>query len=81
MGNPFTGPDAVDRYRAIVTLPYLTVINALAWEQAGGSVNMLQRIICRDARLVAELKGKDLACWCPLSEACHADVLLEIFNP
>jgi len=27
-----------------------------------------------------ELAGKDLACWCPLSEPCHADVLLEIAN-
>ena len=23
------------------------------------------------------LRGKDLACWCPLDQACHADVLLE----
>lgn len=29
---------------------------------------------------VAELRGKDLACWCPLDHACHADVLLEIAN-
>jgi hypothetical protein len=27
-----------------------------------------------------ELRGKDLACWCPLDEPCHADVLLEIAN-
>jgi hypothetical protein len=27
-----------------------------------------------------ELRGKDLACWCPLGEPCHADVLLEIAN-
>src|SRR5581483_7053762 len=27
---------------------------------------------------VAELRGKDLACWCPLDQPCHADVLLEI---
>lgn len=26
------------------------------------------------------LAGKDLACWCPLHEPCHADVLLEIAN-
>ena len=26
------------------------------------------------------LKGKDLACWCPLDQPCHADVLLEIAN-
>jgi hypothetical protein len=28
-----------------------------------------------------ELAGADLACWCSLSEACHADVLLRIANP
>lgn len=29
---------------------------------------------------IAELRGKDLACWCPLDQPCHADVLLEIAN-
>lgn len=28
----------------------------------------------------AELGGKNLACWCPLDQPCHADVLLEIAN-
>ena len=28
----------------------------------------------------AELAGRDLACWCPLDEPCHADVLLEVAN-
>jgi hypothetical protein len=28
----------------------------------------------------SELRGKDLACWCPLDQPCHADVLLEIAN-
>ena len=27
-----------------------------------------------------ELRGKNLACWCPLSQPCHADVLLELAN-
>ena len=26
------------------------------------------------------LRGKDLACWCPVGQPCHADVLLEIAN-
>jgi hypothetical protein len=26
------------------------------------------------------LRGKDLVCWCPLDQPCHADVLLEIAN-
>lgn len=28
-----------------------------------------------------ELTGKDLACWCPLDQPCHADVLLRLANP
>jgi hypothetical protein len=26
------------------------------------------------------LRGRDLACWCPLDQPCHADVLLEVAN-
>jgi len=31
-------------------------------------------------RIKAELRGKNLACWCRLDQPCHADVLLEIAN-
>jgi hypothetical protein len=37
-----------------------------------------KRLRMADAR--RELVGKDLACWCPLSEPCHVDVLLRIAN-
>ena len=39
-----------------------------------------------EAEVRTELAGKNLACWCPLTDAqgnhvtCHADVLLEIAN-
>jgi len=29
---------------------------------------------------IPTLRGKHLACWCPLHLPCHADVLLEIAN-
>lgn len=29
---------------------------------------------------VTPLRGRNLACWCPLEQPCHADVLLEIAN-
>lgn len=38
------------------------------------------------AEAVRDLRGKDLACWCPLEDErgkrfpCHADVLLELAN-
>ncbi|MGE7207485.1 DUF4326 domain-containing protein [Sphingomonas sp. NPDC019816] len=31
-------------------------------------------------RRLPELRGKNLACWCPLDQPCHADVLLELAN-
>ena len=37
-----------------------------------------KRVVIR--RAMAELRGKDLACWCPLNAPCHADVLLAIAN-
>lgn len=52
---------------------------------------MLQSINCYmdyiDAMTTSErsdflsgLQGKNLACWCPLDQPCHADVLLELAN-
>ncbi len=29
---------------------------------------------------LSPLRGKNLACWCPLNQPCHADVLIEIAN-
>lgn len=36
------------------------------------------RVTVDDVR--RELAGKDLCCWCPLNQACHADVLLRVAN-
>lgn len=36
------------------------------------------RWTCKRAK--AELRGKNLACWCPPGAPCHGDVLLEIAN-
>jgi hypothetical protein len=47
-----------------------------------GSVHPALRFACETAPLLdlTELRGKNLACWCPLDEPCHADVLLEFAN-
>lgn len=31
-------------------------------------------------KAIAQLRGKDLACWCPVDQPCHADVLIELAN-
>jgi hypothetical protein len=33
-----------------------------------------------DPTFLDPLKGKDLACWCPLTLPCHADVILETLS-
>lgn len=35
--------------------------------------------ICRGLD-AGELRGKNLACWCPLDQPCHADVLIQLAN-
>ena len=60
-----TAADAVARYRDEY-LPYWT--NAEA--RCAGAL----------ALDLAELRGKNLACWCPLDQPCHADVLLKLAN-
>ena len=38
------------------------------------------RLAVSVADVRAELSGRDLACYCPLDEPCHADVLLDVAN-
>jgi len=33
------------------------------------------------ASILAELRGKNLACWCKPGAPCHADTLLRLANP
>lgn len=42
------------------------------WQGNGGRQDILSSL--------GELRGHDLACWCPLDQPCHADVLLELAN-
>ena len=45
----------------------------------GMAVRLYERNVLPDLP-VHELRGKDLACWCPLDCACHRDVLLKAAN-
>lgn len=36
------------------------------------------RVVGPPVPAIAGLRGKNLACWCPLDQPCHADVLLEL---
>lgn len=53
-------------------------------ESNAHAVELYRRFTARESRVqieaYRELRGKNLACWCPLDQPCHADVLLEIAN-
>lgn len=84
-GNPFvvgTHGDAatcVSRYRRLVGADWggsfidMLTQPAPAYAAQEAAANQV-----RDH--LAELRGRDLCCWCPLDAPCHADVLLEIAN-
>jgi len=66
-GNPYAADEARGHNRAYVT--------DLFREHLAQPEQTALRAAIR-----AELRGRNLACWCPLDEPCHADVLLEIAN-
>lgn len=75
-GNPFPISDVARRFPSLST------------EQCAGFVVNEFRHDLRSEHpeypnsneIRAELAGRDLACWCPLDQPCHADVLLELAN-
>lgn len=75
-GNPYrvgvhgTAQECVDQYR-------------LAWEATFRSSQMHPRhplMPFGKPVYLGPLRGKNLACFCPLDQPCHADVLLEFAN-
>jgi hypothetical protein len=73
-GNPYqVGTDGVpDRETAV------RLFRALLRRQFNELSN--RYFVFVDERLRADLRGKNLACWCQIGSPCHADVLLEIAN-
>ena len=68
-GNPFKPGDLdLDGSRMNLTVALNRYRARIAWMRDHEELNL------------AELQGKDLACWCPLDQPCHADVLLELAN-
>lgn len=77
-GNPFvvgkdgTAAECVAKYRNML-MPY---------RHHGGN-SSLENFYLSTANIQdiqASLRGKNLACWCPIDQPCHADVLQEIAN-
>lgn len=40
----------------------------------------LEQKLKQNPHFLDPLRGKDLACWCPLGKPCHADILLKFLE-
>ena len=64
-GNPFVIGAAMSRADSVARFAHALAAGELGYTATD---------------VVRELAGRDLACWCPLDEPCHADVLLAVAN-
>ena len=75
--NPFRGPEALRLYRLLWRRRWKDLEREGIYEWL---IPYLKSRLVRWERRLPELRGLDLACWCPLGADCHADVLLRKAN-
>lgn len=75
-GNPFRIAPAFEEEG--IKIPAITAESAVECYREWISRALENWPPTRDA--LADLRGKNLACWCALDQPCHADVLLELAN-
>lgn len=80
-GNPFeVGRDGDAQYCVEEYRKLLTGVPVSAWPKDPERLDAAVTFAVTPELVRDQLRGKYLACWCPLDQPCHADVLLEIAN-
>lgn len=85
-GNPFAVKACIeagfaatiDEARQVCVEAFRDWLRGNGWA-AGASPNW-ERDRAKMLSELDELRGKQLACWCPLDKPCHADILCELAN-
>jgi hypothetical protein len=76
-GNPFIVGEHGTRAECVRLFEYL--LGGLICISAN-NCEAQQKYMTMARRDRAQLRGKNLACWCPLDAPCHADMLLMMSN-
>ena len=76
LGARFIYLEAFEGYQDETYTTIRTAVEAIDWFRWYWTTMTEQEL----ATMREALRGRDLACWCPLDQPCHADVLLEIAN-
>ena len=77
-GNPF--PVTETRDHSVCVFAYRRVLNGATFICDDAEPGSQKRLRDYYVSHIHELRGKNLACWCPLDKPCHADVLLGLAN-
>ena len=78
-GNPFTTAEAFRNWLLFRAIPLMELRDEWIPWTPEKKEQLAER---RDKILLGlpSLRGKKLACFCPLDHSCHADILLELAN-
>jgi len=80
-GNPYiVGRNYADGEHDEIPYDNIDAETAVRWYREAIENGISTAVNLTIEEIKNELRGKDLACWCPLDQPCHADVLLEIAN-
>lgn len=86
-GNPFRGEGAVEAYRKWLAGRSCEMqINGIGIGNEIPPGQLWMAFIpewdrpLKIQRMLPGLRGRHLACWCPLDKPCHADVICELAN-
>lgn len=95
-GNPYTVKRAKGGLVTIIKSAWVTIWVVLKhgeeiglrFDRKEGALSCVVKLfefdmrnqLIADPRLLDDLRGKNLACWCAAGAPCHADVLLELAN-
>lgn len=74
-GNPFVIGKHGDRARCVQLFEHM-LCGYLCISHGAPLADAQTAFLAHARQHMAELRGKHLACWCPLDKPCHADVLL-----
>lgn len=75
-GNPFRVQRDVTREYAVKLFEHMLAgYIAISDDPTMETQEAYRDMVIKDGH---ELKGKNLACWCPIGAPCHADILLKL---
>lgn len=77
-GNPFTGDNAVGLFKRWTAKGKMGIAEFYRKREVNHCYLHSDKVMM--LRDIQTLRGKNLSCWCPLNQPCHADILLKLAN-